>query len=109
MQTSQPKASSWHPATVAVQPHWSRAHTEVSRVAVATDVFVIAEGEGGGFRVSDRQGNRVLGPFPTEAEAVQLAFSAVAGSPRWEIHVLDRFGTLVTTWHSQPDGRGRAN
>ncbi len=70
---------------------------------VATDVFVVSEDEPGQWRVADCVNDVVTGPFVDEPEALRVALEGVRFSGRWEIHVLDRCGTLVTTYNSDED------
>ncbi|MEO8125814.1 MAG: hypothetical protein ABI822_01920 [Bryobacteraceae bacterium] len=75
----------------------------VTSRTVFTDVFVVSADGGGVWRVSDRGNDRILGPFSEESAAVSAAFDGVVNSRRWEIHVLDQCGTLVTSYNSEED------
>ena len=71
--------------------------------AVCTDVFVVSEDEPGQWRVADRVNDSVYGPFPDEYAALDVALDGVRLSHRWEIHVLDQFGTLMSTFSNDKD------
>jgi hypothetical protein len=71
--------------------------------SVCTEVFVVSEDAPGQWRVADRVKDEVSGPFAAEAAALGLAFDGVRRSPRWEIHVLDQFGTLMSSYNSEED------
>lgn len=71
--------------------------------AVCTDIRVVSEDEPGQWRVADRINDEVSGPFPDEASALSAAFDGVRSSSRWEIHVLDQFGTLLGSYNSDED------
>ncbi len=70
---------------------------------VATNVFVVSEDAPGQWRVADRVNDTVSGPFADEPKALEVAFDGVRFSDRWEIHVLDQFGTLTSTYNSDED------
>jgi len=81
----------------------SSASVETDYRAVCTKIFVVSEDQPGEWRVADRLNDCVTGPFPDEAAALSLAFDGVRFSRRWEIHVLDQFGTLMSTYNSEED------
>jgi hypothetical protein len=70
---------------------------------IATHVWVVSEDEPAEWRVADRLSDSVFGPFSTEAAALAVAFEGVRFSSRWEVHVLDRFGTLTGSYNSIED------
>ena len=74
-----------------------------SSKALSTDVFVVSEDAPGEWRVADCLNDRVSGPFTDECGALGVAFQGVRRSSRWEIHVLDQFGTLMGTHNSEED------
>lgn len=75
----------------------------IRAIPAFTDVFVVSEDEPGVWRVSDRGNERILGPFAQESAAASIAFDGVVNSRRWEIHILDQFGTLVTSYNSEEE------
>lgn len=81
----------------------SPASGETDYRAVCTRIFVVSEDEPGQWRVADRLNDRVTGPFADEDTALGLAFDGVRSSRRWEIHVLDQFGTLMSSYNSEED------
>ncbi len=70
---------------------------------VAPEVFVVSEDEPGQWRVADRTKDAVSGPYPDETSALGVAFDGVRLCNRWEIHVLDQFSTLMSTYTSDED------
>lgn len=72
---------------------------------IAANVLVVSEDEPGQWRVADRANDLVLGPFADEPAALGLALQRVCHCSRWEIHVLDQFGTLVSAFNSDEDAR----
>lgn len=88
-------ASSIHPKVPA--------SAETANQRTCTGIFIVSEDEPGQWRVADRLNDRVSGPFPDEYTALSLAFNRLRYSRRWEIHVLDRFGTLMSSYNSEED------
>jgi len=78
-------------------------HSSTWSSGLATDVFVVSEDAPGEWRVADRLSDSVSGPFPDEDGALSVAFDGIRRSRRWEVHVLDQFGTLVGIYTSEED------
>ncbi len=92
------------PATAsAARTRTSRPVVPATARGICTDVFVVSEDEPGQWRVADRLNDRVSGPFPDEETAVSVALDGVVLSRRWEIHVLDQFGILLTSYNCSED------
>lgn len=68
-----------------------------------TEIFVVSEDEPGQWRIADRVQDIVHGPYPDEGAALRVAMEAVRDARRWEVHVLDRCGTLVSSYNSDED------
>ncbi|MEO8223582.1 MAG: hypothetical protein ABI661_02170 [Gammaproteobacteria bacterium] len=71
--------------------------------AFETAIVIVSEDEPGEWRVADRRKDEVHGPFADEASATAAAIQCTDSRGRWELHVLDRFGTLVSCLESAED------